>query len=426
MAMQVNDGWENLSCKELGDWINERTTQVRNFFKSKEDGKGGYAMDDGQVVIVQEWNNGLIKANERHRNLLAAEAIAKKNAEDYKALKEPMNLVPFESANGQTNLQTQQYVPQEPGKLFTASKAYKSVGFHNDMTQYAVPLDDFDFTKYVKTTITTAAGYAPVNARGPAVVDFAARRPVVGDLVPTDATSVAIVKFMQESTPTNAAAGVTENLAKPESVLAWTEVTVPVEVIAHYIPVTNQQLDDVPGIEGLINRRMSEMLLLKEEDYLLNGTGTPPQITGFLVKAGTNTQALGADTNLDCIYKGMQAVRTVGYAEPTGVVVHPTNWTTIRLAKTTTGEYIFGDPSVPGPETVFGKPVVVTTAMTSGTALVGDFVGYSHISRRMGVTIIVGMINDDMVKNKKTILAELRESLEIYRPAAFTKCTGLG
>jgi HK97 family phage major capsid protein len=423
MSTQVNT-WEGLGYKELGEWIQEKTTEQNNYFKSRSDGKGSFNMDTDEVEIVRHRNKALEDANTRFAQLKEVDRIYQQTVDASKSLKEPMQLVPFESANGQAN-QMQQYVPQEPGALFTASKAYKSVGFHNDMTQYAVTLDDFDFTKYIKTTLTTTAGYAPVNARGPSVVDFAARRPVVGDLVPTDSTNVSIVKFMQEGTPTNAAAGVSENAAKPESALSWTEVTVPVEVIAHYIPVTNQQLDDVPGMEGLINRRMSQLLLLTEENYLLSGTGTPPQVTGFLVKAGTNTQALGADTNLDCIYKGMQAVRVVGYAEPTGVVLHPNNFATIRLAKTTTGEYIYGDPSVAGPETVFGKPVIQTTAMTAGTGLVGDFVGYSHISRRMGVTIIVGMINDDMIKNKKTILAEMRESLEIYRPAAFTKCTGL-
>jgi HK97 family phage major capsid protein len=157
----------------------------------------------------------------------------------------------------------------------------------------------------------------------------------------------------------------------------------------------------------------------------LNGTGTPPQMTGFMVKAGTNSQARGSDSNVDAIFKGMQLVRTVGFAEPTGIVLHPTNWTSIRLMKTADGIYIWGSPSEIGPERIFGKPVVVTTAMTENSGLTGDFQLFSHISRRMGITVIVGMINDDLVKNKRTILAELRESLEIYRPAAFTILSSL-
>ena len=167
------------------------------------------------------------------------------------------------------------------------------------------------------------------------------------------------------------------------------------------------------------------MLQLKEEDLLLNGTGTPPQITGFLVKSGTNSQARGTDSNVDAIFKGMQKVRTVGFAEPSGIVIHPDNWTTIRLMKTADGLYIWGSPSEVGPERIFGKPVIVTTAMTSGTALTGDFQLYSHISRKMGITVTVGFINDQFIYNLRTILAEYRESLEIYRAAAFTKVTSL-
>jgi hypothetical protein len=74
---------------------------------------------------------------------------------------------------------------------------------------------------------------------------------------------------------------------------------------------------------------------------------------------------------------------------------------------------------------LFGKVLILTPAITSGTALVGDFGTFSHISRKMGLTITVGLNADDFTKNKRTILGEMRESLEVYRPAAFTKCTGL-
>lgn len=423
--VQVKAGWEDLGYKELGEWIGTKTDEQAQYFKSRATSNGDFRMDPDEVEIVRNRNKSLEDANKRYEQLREVDRIYQETVNAKKSLNEPANIVPFANGDQNGNTQPNRSVTKSLGQLFTESKTYKGVGFHNDMVNYAVEIKDFDFTNYVKTTLTTSAGYSPANDRTAITVDFALRRPMVGDLIPTDPTTVGTVKYMEETTFTNSAAGVTENNAKPESALAWTERSVPVEVIATYIPVTNQQLDDVPGLQGIIDNRLTTMVRLKEEDYLLSGTGTPPQVTGFLVKSGTNTQARGADSNVDCLFKGMQAVRTVGFAEPTGIVVHPDNWTTIRLMKTADGIYIWGSPSEPGPDRIFGKSVVVTTAMTANTGLVGDFQLYSHISRRMGVTVIVGMINDDLIKNKKTILAELRESLEIYRAAAFTKCTGL-
>lgn len=162
---------------------------------------------------------------------------------------------------------------------------------------------------------------------------------------------------------------------------------------------------------------------------LLTGTGTPPiSILGFLDAGATavNTQARGTDTNLDCIFKGMQQIRVTGLAEPDAVIMHPDNFTPIALYKSTTGEYAFNvTVDAAGVVRLFGKVLVLTPAITSGTALVGSFAAFAHISRKMGLTITVGLNSDDFTKNKRTILAEMREALEIYRQAAFTKCTGL-
>lgn len=417
MATEVKT-WERLDSKKLGEFIAERGDAAKSFLAShRKDGQ--LVMTQAEVEEFRQMNEELADAGKRWDMLREVEAAEASVLEQVRKLKEPNRVIPFSAGRaGEPEYKS-------IGELFTESNAYKSVGIHRDMVQYSVELNDVDVTPALKTTMTTAAGYAPPNDRTGIVVPFALRRPVVSDLIPTDPTTLSSIKYMEETTFTNNAAGVAENAQKPESAIAFTERTSPVEVIATTLPVTNQQLDDVPGIRGVIDNRLMMMVALKEEDYLLNGTGTPPQIEGFLVKTGVNTQARGTDSNVDAIFKGMQAVRTTGFAEPSGIVVHPNNWTTIRLMTTADGQYIWGSPSEIGPERIFGKPVIVTTAMTAGTALTGDFQLYSHISRRMGITILVGFVGDDFRYNRRTLLAELRESLEIYRASAFTKVTGL-
>jgi HK97 family phage major capsid protein len=253
---------------------------------------------------------------------------------------------------------------------------------------------------------------------------------MVADVVPVVQTGNNVVSWMEETTQlqgTSAQVSISEgDNAKWQNTLAFTERTSVVETVGTWLAVTNQQLDDVPGIQSIINNRMIDFLRRAEEDLLLNGTGSTPQIDGFLHKSGVNAFARTTETNIDAIWQGIQACRITGFAEPDAIIMHPTNFTPIRLYKATTGDYSFDVTTDSGGVTrLFGKPLILTTAMTLNSALVGGFRTYSAIWRKMGLTVQVGLNSDDFTKNKKTILAEYRETLAIYRAAAFTKVTAL-
>jgi HK97 family phage major capsid protein len=72
---------------------------------------------------------------------------------------------------------------------------------------------------------------------------------------------------------------------------------------------------------------------------------------------------------------------------------------------------------------LWGLRVVLTSAITAGTALVGNFQVAAQVFRRADLTIQVGYIDDQFVKNTRTILAEERLALAIFRPKALCLVT---
>src|SRR5262249_38054205 len=144
---------------------------------------------------------------------------------------------------------------------------------------------------------------------------------------------------------------------------------------------------------------------------------TGNNLLGVLNVPGTLTQAKGTNNNIDTLYLGITAVRTQGYFEPDAIVIHPSNWAAIRLLKTTQGEYEYGHPAVPGPETIFGKRVVITTNMTANTAVVGAWKIGATIFYRQGIRIeATNSDASDFQYNRVAIRAEQREAVAWWRP----------
>lgn len=432
--------WESMDVKDLDGAVKSKFGEMEKMYKA---GDGAKSMTKDDVAEFQLRNEELTDMRGRLDALTAAEKAFRVQADAHKAMGAPDYKVPFPGGDGQPGGGDGSALPAWDGKslgqLFVENDAY----IKSEKTNLAsngnikaeikdVSIKSFNGVSLdqgaLKTTMTTSAGWAPYPTLAPRpIVMSAQRRPVVADLIPQDDTSQPAILYYEETTFTNNAAGVLEGGVKPEAALGTTLRTQPVVKIAVTLPVTEEQLMDVPQVRGYIDGRLTLMVQLKEEIDLLGGSGTAPAMQGFHTKAGIGSIARGAnEDNADSILRAITDVNSiVGFANVTGVIMHPTQWLAIRLIRTKTGDYIWGHPALPGPNTLWGYPVISTPAETAGRALVGDFQMYSHISRRMGLRIDVGYINDDFTRDIQRIRLEERLSLEIYRAAAFEEITNL-
>lgn len=304
------------------------------------------------------------------------------------------------------------------GELFVKSRAFKGRSGPNG-PEATLDID-------LKTLMTTTAGFAPEVLRTDRLVEFATRPIQVADLIPQTTTTQSAVQYMEETTFTNAAAEVAEGGTYPESALAYTEQTSIVRKISTFLPVTDEQLEDVPRMQGVIDNRLPFMIRQRLDLQIVSGNGTAPNLRGVMNVVGIQTQAKGADPTPDAVYKAIVKVEVTGQAVANAVVMHPTNWQDVRLLRTADGLYIWGNPSDAGPERIWGLRVVRAQAATLGTAITGDFANFSELSVRRGLdTQISNSHSTFFVEGKVAVRADIRAAFVVYRPAAFCTVTGL-
>jgi HK97 family phage major capsid protein len=298
-----------------------------------------------------------------------------------------------------------------------------------------------------KALIYSASGQGGnliVNDRQPGFIDILQRQLTILDLIPTTQTTSNMIEYVQEKTFTNNAAEVAEATAttgttgtKPESVLNFQLATSPVQTIAHWIPITNAMLADAPQIRGIVDNRLIYGLNQRLETEVLAGDGNTPNLRGMLNTSGIQTLGLAAGSTyggqanvVDAAYAAMVQVQVTGLASPNAFVFNPIDWAAVRLSREnaatgTLGGYLYGPPSVAGPMTLWGRPVVEAIGMTQNTALCADFQMATMLFDREQAAIRVGTINDQFVRNMQTILAELRAAFVVFRPSAIAQIMGV-
>lgn len=390
------------------------------FADNKKDGK--LALNTGQIAEVNQREDELKSLTADFHQEKGLYEIEAKNSEALGDLGRPAGEVPFNGTPGAKEARPQAD-RKSLGQRFVESKAYKEI---NGRTGPAAEIDGVDVKTVLMDNQTSGAGYAPQSVRSGVLVYSAQPQPTLIDLVPQTETQQSTYKYMEETVFTNAAAETAEGAAAGEASLKFDERGVSVVKIPVFIPVTEEQLADVNGLRDIVDSRLTLMIKQRINSQVVNGDGTGQNLLGVINKPGVLTQNAGEDSVPDTVYKAMVKVMTQGIADPSGVWMNPLDWQGVRLLKTNNGQYLYGDPSQPGPNTIFGLPVAQHVTIPQGIAPVADFATYTALAFRNQIEFAVSDSHADFfVRGQLAIRAMIRLAWVMYRAQAICLAQGL-
>lgn len=264
---------------------------------------------------------------------------------------------------------------------------------------------------------TTAAGL--LAGHTPVAPPVGPRRRYVRDLLGTPAPCGRIVRYVAEQVTAEAggATSTDEGAAKAETSFRfdWGELTA--GKVTAWAPITAEILEDAPGLAAWVNGRMAEQLASAEDDQLINGDGTAPNLTGFLSWGDILTQTAANNDPLTSLGEGIAQVEAQG-TQVDGIVINPADYWAARLERRST----VMDSSVPfdAEGNIFGVPTIRTTKIAAGSALVGAFTIGATLRERSPVTVRVSDSHSTyFTANKVAVVAEVDEALTVSRPDYF-------
>ena len=278
---------------------------------------------------------------------------------------------------------------------------------------------------YIKAaTDTVIAPTIPVVSQNVAEIKYNLG---VRDLFSTEAISGNSYTFFRMGAtdlPSGFDGTTAQGAEKPQIHPTYTPVTAALVKKACHLKETDELLSDAPYLESVVRGRGIYELQKAIESYLVS---TLLGTSGIDVTVNTGI-------SFDNLLKAKMAVETNTGYDADAIIINPADLQTLLLTKDggSTGQYLMGGPAyapygngaygayLP----IWGMKVVSTSAIASGTAIVGAFKACASVITKAGEGFRVEVANqneDDFVKNMVTVRVEERLLEAVRLPGGFAK-----
>ena len=273
-------------------------------------------------------------------------------------------------------------------------------------------------------TVTPTPGMGQVAVTR--VVPYPTPETTFISLIPTQPLDAPSMAYAQEVRAAGGPAPTPPGAIKPAVDLSYVDAEATPETIAGYTKVQRQTLSDVPTLQTVIETRLTDALRTALEAEVISGDGAvsdqpgKPGIVGLLNTSGIAAPPItGGTPLLDAIRKAKTAVRTVG-GVPNFVAINEADAEAIELTKSTgSGEYVANPFLTTAAQPLWGLTLTPGMGVPQGKVVVGDSRGFTLLMRENAQIRISDADQDDMIRNRLTLLVELRAALAVWIPSFF-------
>lgn len=237
-----------------------------------------------------------------------------------------------------------------------------------------------------------------------------ARRAIADNFIVNNVSGNAVTYFLQGAFETNSGIGTTaQGAKKPQGSTSFTGTTLALSKIACYVKETDEILADAGWLASEVQSTLVYQIGKAEDGFIVNAIG--------------NTQGIGAETYdgttvtfADGILKAILKVKGESAFDASVVILNPADLQSLLIAKDNNKQYYgggyfvgaYGNGSLGIPTAIWGVPVVTSSEVAQGSALVCAREAVK-IWKKGGIDVRIYEQNeDDALYNRVTLLAENR------------------
>jgi len=282
--------------------------------------------------------------------------------------------------------------------------------------------------------MTMANAYTGVVAGETVITDFKfdpSRSVHIRTLLPIGNTDAQTIRFPKESAYDDGAAATAQGSTLGASDFDITATSVNVEKIGTFMRITEEMLNDTPGLSSYLSARVPGKVLSVEDTEILNGDGSSPNLDGFFTdgaafvtgSGGAFDDAVESANEFDVLIASLNQLALANYQADT-ILLNPTDFHKIVLLKSTANEYLKNQIIQGIQPAINGVPITLNTAVTAGKFLVANLAQASQLWVRDGLGIEFSREDSTNFRDGfVTVRAQERVALTNYSPNAIVQGT---
>lgn len=221
-------------------------------------------------------------------------------------------------------------------------------------------------------------------------------------------------------TVTGNAGFIAEGAEKPETTFKVDAKTGQVKTIATWTKVSEQLFADKSQLINILDNNLTHAVDVTVQNQLIAGDGVGEKLSG-ISKEGNFTDYVtgsGDATNTVDLLRNVAFKMRGANIDNLTIVLNWSDWSALLGLKSTSNEYLINGILDPVKQTIYGIPVVLSSAMTAGKFAMGNFKMGGIVFDKTAMALEIDRTGDDFTKNLITIRAERRLGFAVVQPKA--------